>query len=74
MHDLIPILLGYVGPETMLPLASVLAAVTGVILVFWKYVFGLIRRVFAAVFFRKRKTAGAEPFTAGKSKGKKAKS
>jgi hypothetical protein len=36
MHNSILKLLGYIGPETMLPLASVLASVTGFILIFWR--------------------------------------
>lgn len=26
----------YIGPETLMPLASVLAAITGVIMLFWR--------------------------------------
>jgi hypothetical protein len=33
----------YVGPETVLPVASTLAAVIGVILVFWRRVVGAAR-------------------------------
>lgn len=39
MHNSTLTLLGYIGPETMLPLASVLAALMGFILMFWKYIF-----------------------------------
>ena len=39
MHNSIPKLLGYIGPETVLPLTSVLAAVTSFILIFWGYIF-----------------------------------
>ena len=50
MHKLVPMLLGYIGPETMLPLASILAAGVGVILMFWRYIIQLIRRIFGAIF------------------------
>ena len=33
-----PFLLAYVGPETIVPLGSLLAAIGGVALMFWSYV------------------------------------
>jgi len=33
----------YIGPETLMPLASALAAVTGVLLMFWRKVVGFFR-------------------------------
>lgn len=36
----------YIGPETIMPLASALAAVGGVLLMFWKKVTGFTRLVF----------------------------
>jgi hypothetical protein len=33
-----PLLLAYIGPETILPLGSILAALGGVALMFWGYV------------------------------------
>jgi hypothetical protein len=41
--SLIPLLL-YVGPDQLLPLTSVLAAVLGVLLMVWRYVVGLALR------------------------------
>ncbi|MHB1193010.1 MAG: hypothetical protein ACYC6F_08160 [Longimicrobiales bacterium] len=35
----------YFGPETYAPLASVLAALTGVIMMFWHRLVGWVRRV-----------------------------
>jgi hypothetical protein len=57
MNNTTVMLLGYIGPETMLPLASILAAGVGVILMFWKYIIQLIRRMFGAIFriFRRKK-------------------
>jgi hypothetical protein len=43
-NQLLPIIVLYVGPETILPLTSFLAAAVGVLLMFWRYVVGLIRR------------------------------
>jgi hypothetical protein len=47
--DLAPILLLYLGPETIMPLASVLAAFIGVVLIFWRFMVGLIRKIFRLV-------------------------
>jgi hypothetical protein len=33
-----PLLVAYVGPETIVPLASILAAIGGVALMFWNHV------------------------------------
>jgi hypothetical protein len=34
----------YVGPDQILPLASFLSAFVGVLLIFWRYVVGLVKR------------------------------
>jgi hypothetical protein len=36
----------YIGPETLLPLGSVLAAIGGLFLFFWRYTGGLIINLF----------------------------
>lgn len=59
MDNTTVMLLGYIGPETMLPLASILAAGVGVILMFWRYIIQLIRRLFGAIFRRKKKKIDA---------------
>ena len=41
-----PILFMYLGPETIMPLASVLAAVIGVLLIAWRYVLAFFKKVF----------------------------
>ncbi len=33
----------YVGPETLMPLASILAAITGVLMLFWRKTVGAAR-------------------------------
>lgn len=33
----------YVGPETMMPVASVLAAITGLAMLFWRRTVGILR-------------------------------
>ena len=33
----------YIGPETLMPLASAVAAVMGVLLMFWRRVVGAVR-------------------------------
>lgn len=39
----------YIGPETIMPLASVLAAIGGVIMMFWRRVSSFTRNVFQRV-------------------------
>ena len=35
----------YVGPDQLMPLASVLAAVSGAVMIFWRRIVGVARRV-----------------------------
>ncbi len=49
----------YIGPETLMPLASILAAVTGFVMLFWKKTVGLakagvglVSRTFGRLFSR----------------------
>ena len=48
LHTL-PFLLLYIGPETMLPLASALAAIGGVLLIFWQRFVALLRKLWRLV-------------------------
>lgn len=48
-HRWLPLVLLYIGPETMLPLASALAAIGGVLLVFWHRFVALLRKVWRIV-------------------------
>jgi hypothetical protein len=43
-HPALPLMFLYIGPETMLPLASALTAILGVLLMFWQRVVGLLRK------------------------------
>ena len=36
----------YVGPDQMMPVASILATVMGFIMIFWSKVLGVIRKIF----------------------------
>ena len=36
----------YLGPETIMPLASILAAVLGFILIFWRWIVSSIKKIF----------------------------
>lgn len=47
-------LLGYIGPETMLPVASVFAAIVGVVLMGWQFI---VRKSKQALRFVLRKSA-----------------
>ena len=35
----------YLGPETLMPVASILAAIIGVVLIFWRFIVGRIRKI-----------------------------
>ena len=41
----LPMIMLYIGPETMLPLVSALAAIGGVLLIFWQRFVGLVRKL-----------------------------
>jgi hypothetical protein len=45
-HSLLAPIVLYVGPDAFLPLTSALAAVTGVVLMFWNKLVGLGRKLF----------------------------
>ncbi len=44
----------YVGPETILPLTSVLAAIIGVLLMVWHHVIGFARKAWYFCFNKSR--------------------
>jgi len=48
------ILLAYVGPETVVPLASALAAIFGVLLIGWNYVKAFVSGAVRLLFRGKR--------------------
>jgi hypothetical protein len=50
--------LAYLGPETMLPVASVLAAAVGFLLICWRYVLRIVTAPFRALY---GKNDGATP-------------
>ena len=49
-HGVSPWLLLYIGPDVFLPLASALAAITGVALMFWRRLVGWFRAFWRMVF------------------------
>jgi len=38
--------LGYLGPETLMPLASILAAIAGFLLMFWRVIFKFVKKTY----------------------------
>lgn len=42
----------YLGPETIMPLASILATIVGVILIFWRFIIGFIKRLIRFILRR----------------------
>src|SRR5580700_32399 len=61
VSELPRVFLAYFGPETTLPLASVLGAVVGVLLIFWNFLTGLVAKCFRRVF--KKAENAAAPIT-----------
>jgi hypothetical protein len=51
-----PVILAYIGPETVLPLASVIGAIVGVLLMIWQRVVSFVSGAYARLF---RKSASA---------------
>lgn len=49
VFNYLPIVMLYIGPETMLPLASALAAIGGVLLIFWQSFVGLLRKLWRLI-------------------------
>ncbi len=47
----------YIGPEAFLPLTSAIAAIVGVVLMFWNRVVGFARKIFLMVTGRSDKPA-----------------
>lgn len=43
------LLIMYIGPDVLLPLASALAAIAGVLLMFWHKTVGFFRKIFGAI-------------------------
>ena len=52
---MLPVVL-YIGPDVFLPLTSALAAIAGVLLMFWQRIVGLVGRLFG-----RSKPASVEP-------------
>lgn len=50
LDSLLPMIVLYIGPETILPLASALAAIGGVLLMFWQRFVGLVQKLWRLVF------------------------
>jgi hypothetical protein len=40
------LLLGYLGPETVMPIASIIATIIGAILIFWRFIWGTLKKIF----------------------------
>jgi len=52
-NRVLPWVLLYIGPDVFLPLTSALAAVVGVVLMFWQRFVGWFRTLWRMVFRRK---------------------
>ena len=49
----------YIGPDQLLPLTSILGAIGGAIMIFWRQVVGLARKIGGV--FRRKPAPAAEP-------------
>ena len=49
----------YVGPDQILPLTSILGAIGGALLIFWRHIVGFFRRV-GSIFSKKKETPEGE--------------
>ncbi len=56
----LPYVLLYVGPDQILPLASVFSAIVGVALMFWQRLMGVVRKVLG-IFRRRPETPQSDP-------------
>jgi hypothetical protein len=59
--SLATLLLLYVGPDQMLPLTSALAAMVGVLLMFWQRLVGWTREAWHRLALRLRRNPKGEP-------------
>ena len=57
------LLLGYIGPDVFLPVTSALAAIAGVLLMFWQKIVGFVMRLFG----RHQRTETETPVTKSSS-------
>jgi len=54
IYRMLPFLLLYIGPETILPLTSALAAILGILLMFWHRFIGLLRKFWKLILRKDR--------------------
>ena len=45
----------YLGPNTVMPLVSILAAIVGVFLIFWRFLYSTFHRILTALFRKQAK-------------------
>jgi undecaprenyl pyrophosphate phosphatase UppP len=48
-HQLLTSVILYIGPDVFLPLTSALAAIAGVLLMFWNRIIGFVRKLYHMV-------------------------
>lgn len=48
----LPVVVAYIGPDLLMPLTSALAAIAGVLLIFWNRVVGFVRAAWRTLFQR----------------------
>jgi hypothetical protein len=51
----------YLGPETVLPVATLLATILGVLLIFWRLIVRIIKKPWRWLFRNRRQAISSEP-------------
>jgi hypothetical protein len=68
MINLYPVLLSsilsghqYLGPESIMPIASIIAAVIGFILILWRYILSFIKKIYKHLYYKITRKPIPEP-------------
>lgn len=51
----------YLGPETIMPLASILAAALGLLLIVWRHIWGFMKKVYKFAYYKITQKTVVEP-------------
>jgi hypothetical protein len=53
----------YLGPESIMPIASIIAAVIGIILILWRYILSFLKRTYKYLYHKITRKPIPEPAT-----------
>ena len=63
------VVLSYLGPETLMPLASALAAIVGVVLMFGRVIVRFFKKILGPIRSKSDEEPGNQPLSAGPDSG-----